>query len=135
MYPEGVNSLSPRLAALLIALGISLFAFGGTSLAASQGVLERSGSDSPGQSDNPSNDDNGVEGEFGSGGGENPTGDTSPTATPGQGAALPSADTAATKGSTSQAAALPFTGYLAIPVLLTAIVMLGTGFLLRRRSV
>ena len=134
MYPDGVNSLSPRLTALVIALGLSLFAFAGTSLAASQGVLERSGSDSPGQTDNPSSDDNGVEGEFGSGGGDAPSGDTSPAATKGQGAALPSADTAA-KGSTSQAAALPFTGYLAIPVLLIAIVMLGTGFLLRRRSV
>jgi cobalamin biosynthesis Mg chelatase CobN len=139
-----VNFFRSKLIALTVVAGLALLALGGVSLAASSGdsaaqaqstPLERSGSDSPGSSDNPS-DDNGTKGEFQSG--SSPSSGTSPSSTTGQGspASLPSTSNSAAKGAVagSKAASLPFTGYLAIPVLLIGVAMLGTGLVLRRRA-
>jgi hypothetical protein len=84
-------------------------------------------------------DQGNVEGEFGSGG-DDPA-DTQPAADTGggddpAGASLPSADSEAKASGAagSQAASLPFTGFMAIPVLLAGLMLLGSGLVIRSRT-
>ncbi len=66
-----------------------------------------------------------------------PTADTDPGGSEGEGAAaLPSTDPVAARSTpaTREGASLPFTGFLAIPVLLAGIALLGTGLAVRRRA-
>lgn len=125
-----INFCAKRILSLSVAVGLVLIAFAGASLAANvsnshaQTTLYRTGGDSPERSDNPgddsgdSGDGSGNKGEFASGGG------------------TPSSNSEAAKqsGTGARAGSLPFSGYLAIPVLLIGVAMLGTGFVLRRRA-
>lgn len=125
-----VNFRSRRILAASVALCLALIAFGGVSLASAQTALEleQTGGDQVGQNDTPSGD-RGSKGEFASGG-DNPSSGGNPSS----GDPSSGSDSAG-PGSKASSESLPFTGYLAIPVLLIGVAMLGTGFVLRRRAV
>ena len=63
-----------------------------------------------------------------------PEGTPPSIATPPRGAGAPSEVLAAEQSSSSPAREIPFTGFLAIPVLIIGVALLGTGLILRRRT-
>lgn len=134
MYSGRVRTTIIRLTVATVALAIAV-----PGVASAQTGTDVLGAQSAGPvQTNGAPDQGDIEGEFGSGGG-NPTGDTEPTAdNPGSGAALPSTDsgpeTKASGAAGSQAASLPFTGFMAIPVLLAGLMLLGSGLVIRSRT-
>ena len=136
MYDEWVRALTKRVISLAVGACFGLAAFTGVSAAqnaqdplGAQSAAPNVGLGLPDQGDVRDNDDSGG----------NPGSGSAPTAgtDPGQGGSLPSTDSGSAPGSpagTTASASLPFTGFLAIPVLIAGIALLGTGLAVRRRA-
>jgi hypothetical protein len=133
-----VESTGRKLIVLVSVLAVGVFAFAGVSLASDDGHTSQQ---AVGSQSAPSTDSNGTKGEFDQSGNpadDTPSNDTKPESSSGTSptpaASLPSTDKGGSAGSGSKAASLPFTGFLAIPVLLIGVALLGGGLVLRRRS-
>jgi hypothetical protein len=136
-----VESTGRKLIVLVTVLAVGVFAFAGVSLASDAGSNGRTGPEALGSQSAPSTDKNDTKGEFDQSGNpadDSPSSGNEPSSgsgdSPSPAASLPSTDKGGSAGTASKGASLPFTGFLAIPVLLLGVALLGSGVVLRRRS-